>query len=221
MRQGVTQEIKNAMKDYCRDIHTAVPGKIMSFDPAKQEATVKPTACYRKPDDSLIPFPDIHEVPVYFPQGMNQKATIVWVVKPGDECMIFFAEQDLDLWRSGAESETDLRFDLTNAVCFMGLFAEPNPLVQRAYDNESIIIQREETYTEWIDQKIDVYTDGSIFEKADVNINTEAGADINIKAGAVINITAGTDVNIQAGGNISMSAGGAITLTASQIHLNP
>ena len=229
MRQEFTQGIKDAYHTNMQDIHTVVPGKILSFDPDKQEAQIKPTAKYRKPDDSLIDFPNLNHVPVFFPQGMGQTATIVWKVKEGDECFLFFSEQALDLWRTGAESETDLRFDLTNAFAFVGLFPKPNPLVRRAYDNESIIIQRQETFTEWFDKKIEVYTDGDIYEKADLSINTEAGTDINtesgvdinVKAGANINVEAGADISIKAAGDITMEAGGNMTLKASRIDLNP
>ena len=152
---------------------------------------------------------------------MGQAATICWKVREGDECFLFFSEQALDLWRTGAESETDLRFDLTNAFAFVGLFPEPNPHVKRAYDNESIIVQREETFTEWFDKKIEVYTDGDIYEEADLCINVEAGIDIKVKAGVNIEIEAGANINVKAGGNITLEAVGNMTLKAARIDLNP
>jgi len=228
MRQEFTQEIKNAMDDYLRDIHTVIPAKIVTFDADKCEAQVQPTAKYWRPDGELIDFPEIFEVPVRFIQGIGQKATICHAVEPGDECLLHIAEQALDYWRTGAESPTDLRFDITNAVAVVGFFSEPNPLVKRACDNKSIIIQREETFIELFDKKIEVYTDGDIYEEADLTINSEAGIDINIKAGADIAVEAGGDVSVTAGGNISVTAdgnmaleaAGDITLKASAIHLN-
>jgi len=104
---------------------------------------------------------------------------------------------------------------------FVGFFAQLNPLVKRACDNESIIIQREETFIELFDKKIEIYTDGDIYEEADLTINTEAGIDINVKAGANITVEAGADINVKAAGDITMEAGGNITLKASNIHLNP
>ena len=162
MRQEFTQELKNIYHKNMMDVHTVVPGKILSFDPEKQEAKIRPTAKYRLPDDSLRDFPDINHVPVFFPQGIGQTATIVWRVQGGDECFLFFSEQALDYWRTGAESDTDLRFDLTNAFAFVGLHPRPNPLTKRAYDNESIIVQRgcgekpEQTFVEIYDGKMEM-----------------------------------------------------------------
>ena len=148
MKQEFTQEMKNLILDIVRDVHTAVPGKIVTFDPDKCEATIQPTAKYRKPDGGLIDYPKIFEVPVYFPQSTAQKVSIVHHIKPGDECLILMLEQALDQWRTGAESATELHFDMQNAVAIPGLFARPNPLVRRAHDNESIIIQREGSFIE-------------------------------------------------------------------------
>ena len=237
MNQEFTQELKNKYHKDMMDVHTIVPGKILSFDPGRQEAKIKPTAKYRLPDDSLRDFPDINHVPVFFPQGIGQTAAIIWKVQKDDECFLFFSEQALDLWRTGAESETDLRFDLTNAFALVGLHPKPNPLVKRAYDNESIIVQRKETFIEWFDKKIEVYTDGDIYGKADLTINVEAGIDINVKAGVNITVKAGADIEIEAGGNVTVEAGGDViveaggdmtleaagdmTLKAANIHLNP
>ena len=182
MIQEFTQEIKNKFKSEMQNIHTIVPGKILSFDPNKQEATIKPTAKYRLPDNSLRDFPNINHVPVFFPQGAGQTAGIIWRVQEGDDCFVFFSEQALDLWRTGRASKTDLRFDLTNAFAFVGLYPKVNPLVKRAYDNKSIIIWYQNSYIELFDKKIEIETDGDIFIKAATNINMTSNGTVNIKA---------------------------------------
>ena len=157
-----SNQMKRYIYDYMQDIHTAIPGKIIKFDPDLCEATVLPYAKYRKqdgnaPNGEKIDYPEIHNIPVFFMQSMKQTATIVYPIKPDDECILFFAEQSLETWQTKAETETDLRHDLTNAIAIVGLFAQPNPLVRRAYDNESIIIQREETFIEIYDGKIESF----------------------------------------------------------------
>ena len=215
MRQAFTQEMKNLMETFQQNIHTVLPGEIVAFDADKQEAQVKPTAKFWKPDSTKMGYPDIFEVPVFFIQGIGQKATITHVVKPGDECMLFIFEQALDHWRTKAESETDLRFDISNAVALTGFFAEPNPLVKRACDNGSIIIQRENTFIELFDKKIEIYTDGDIYGEADLSINMEAGIDINVEAGANINIEAGANISAEAGADVTIEAAADIKETAS------
>jgi len=165
MRQEFTQEIKNVIKGYFQDIHTVMPGKVVSFDPDTCEATISPIAKYRKPDGSLIDFPEISEVPVFFMQSAAQVASIVYPIRPDDECLLFVSEQALDQWRTGAESMTDLRFDISNAIAVVGFFAHPNPLVKRSHDNESIIIQCGDTFIELCDGTIKLNTTNTDVDK--------------------------------------------------------
>ena len=60
-------------------------------------------------------------------------------VKPGDGCLIIIAEQSIDYWLYGQETETDLAFDLTNAICIPGLFAKANSVVKAACDQNAVI----------------------------------------------------------------------------------
>jgi len=190
MKQEVTQELKGFIRDYVKDMHTVFPGKIISFDAAKCEAHISPTAKYWLPDGTQIDFPEIFEVPVFFPQGFGQEATIVFPVKPGDECLIFVSEQALDLWRTGADSPTDLRFDMTSAIALVGLFRQPNPLVRRACDNESVILQRGNTFIEIYPNKIHIASTEEVNTNTrEINtfastINTEAN-DISTLASAI------------------------------------
>ena len=139
--QEFMQEIKNYVADALRDMHTSIPGKIEAFDPGECTADVQPLGKYKKPDGELMDFPKLCNVPVWFPQAAGQKAAMAWPVKQGDECLLFFAEQALDCWRTGKETDADLRFDLTNAVAFVGLFAKPSPLVKKACDQDALIIE--------------------------------------------------------------------------------
>jgi len=198
MRQEVTHELKMAMQDYLRDIHTVIPGKIVAFDSNKCEARVSPTAKYMKPDGTQIDFPDIFEVPVFFPQAMGQSVTFCHAINEGDECLIFIAEQALDLWRTGAESPTDLRFDISNAIAIVGFFARSNPHVVRACENKSIIIQRAETFIELHDQLIEVETDGDISTNAAKSVTVNAGTTININASSDITVLSASQVIVQA-----------------------
>ena len=98
MMQEFVQRVKDLSTEVVNGIHTAIPGKIVSFDPATSQAVVTPTMLYRKPDGSTIPYPDVAGVPVYFPQGNTQQVSISYAVKPGDGCLLISAEQALDYW---------------------------------------------------------------------------------------------------------------------------
>ena len=103
MTPNYTKNIKNYMQDYTQDIHTALPGRIIRFDADLCEATVKPYGKYRKADENTpnkekIDYPEIHGVPVFFPQSIGQKVTIVYPVKPDDECLLIYNEKSLETW---------------------------------------------------------------------------------------------------------------------------
>ena len=88
MMQEFVQEIQNTVQRGLRGIHTAMPGRIVSFDAAKGIATVKPAMKFKKPDGKTMDFPQVTGVPVVFPQGAGQGATIAFPVKPGDSCLL-------------------------------------------------------------------------------------------------------------------------------------
>lgn len=236
VKQEFTQGMKNLMADTIRDVHTAVPGKIVTFDPDKVEATVQPTAKFRKPDGTQIDFPQIFEVPVFFPQAIKQKMTFTWHIEPGDEVTIFFLEQALDQWRTGAEAKTELRFDLQNAFCMTGLVPKPNKLVRRAADNESIIIQRgeggepEETFIELYDGKMEMqvqYSGNEIdtfhlmvdgredtlaFTVKDTGGGVQHTTNINGNNGQVDVFTKG-DINVETEKDLNIKVGGNMNIT--------
>ena len=114
MMQEFVDQINKSARSATEDMHTALPGEIKSYDPDKGVATVLPKAKFTKPDGSMMDFPEISGVPVMFPQSKN--VTIAWPIKKGDGCLLVFSEQALDYWMYGKETDTKLRFDLTNAM---------------------------------------------------------------------------------------------------------
>ena len=222
MMQELTQEIKNLMQDVIRDVHTAIPGRVVSFDPDKCEATIQPTAKFRKPDGAMIDFPKISEVPMYFPQSALQKVSFVYHIKPGDECLIIMLEQALDQWRTGAESATELRFDMQNAIAIPGLFAKPNPLVKRAHDNESIIIQRDDSFIELFGTtgQIDIFATDDINVETEKDLNVKAANDIIVEAAANIKITANANLDIKSVGAMTVNSDTSIAVTAPIVNIN-
>ena len=71
---------------------------------------------------------------------MGQQATIAYPVKAGDGCLIIVAEQSIDYWLYGQETDTDLDFDLTNSICIPGLFAKANPVMAEACNGNAVVV---------------------------------------------------------------------------------
>ena len=63
MNSELVQEIKNMAQAAAQSIHTAVPGTIVSYDPAKGQAVVKPVMKYTTKGGNIIDYPQISGVP--------------------------------------------------------------------------------------------------------------------------------------------------------------
>lgn len=140
MMQEFVQQIENTVKETTYDMHTALPGTIAAFNPATGMATVKPEGTVAMKNGKRLKYPSIVKVPVVFPRGKD--TVIAYPVKPGDGCLIIICENDLKPWMShGKETESDMKFDLTNAVCIPGLFSEGDEALQKAVDENAVVIK--------------------------------------------------------------------------------
>lgn len=143
-KQGeFVEQVKQTVDSMLDQVHTCAPGKIVSFDPATCQATVLPAMKIKKPDGKLMDYPQITGVPVLFPQSSAQGTTIAYPVKAGDGCLVLFSEQALDQFLYQRDTGTDLRFDLSNAVAIVGIFAKGNSAMKKACTNGSIVIQNQ------------------------------------------------------------------------------
>lgn len=145
MMQEFVQQMENTIREATYDMHTALPGTISEFDPASGMATVKPEGSVAMKNGKRLKYPSIVRVPVVFPQAGGQDTVIAYPLKPGDGCLVIVCENDLKPWMShGKETESDMKFDLTNAVCIPGLFSEGNAALLKAADEKAVIIKNKE-----------------------------------------------------------------------------
>lgn len=143
MLQELIQKLKDLCDERVREVHTAVPGRIIGFDPETGLADVQPVMKFKKPGGVKIDYPQLYGVPVMFPQTAG--ASIAYPVREGDGCLVIIAEQSLDYWMYGQETETNLAFDLTNAICIPGLFQGANPVAAEALRDNAIVMAVGET----------------------------------------------------------------------------
>lgn len=145
MLQEFVDSISKMIDAKINEIHTTMPGKIVSYDAKTGLATVLPTMKFNMGDGTTVAYPQITGVPVLFPQSNGQQTTVAYPVRAGDGCLIFAAEHSIEYWLYGQETETDLSFDLTDAFCIVGLFRTANTLVERACNENAIIIANKDT----------------------------------------------------------------------------
>jgi hypothetical protein len=145
----MTDAMRQAVLFQLYDVHTALPGIIISYDNTKQKATIQPALKKSYTDGTTQEMPILNNVPVIFPRAGG--ASLTFPVLQGDTCLLLFIERSTDLWKStgGIVAPNDPRkFDLSDAVAFMGLmpfsensFSENNEDVLLTYKNSSIRIK--------------------------------------------------------------------------------
>ena len=116
-REALKQEIFSSL-------HCALPGTVVSFDPAAQTAEIQPAVKV-----GSVLFPVLKDVPVFFP-GTREEA-ITWPVFAGDECLLILADVDIDAWFENGEASrprSARKHSLSDAFAFVGFRSRPNVL---------------------------------------------------------------------------------------------
>lgn len=112
-------------------IHTSMPGTIVSYNPQTMTATVQPAlqVFHTKIDGTTEPvtMATISDVPVHFPGGGGHVLT--FPVRQGDDCWLVFSERSIDNWfqHGGVQQPSDHRMhDINDPVCHVGVRSQPN-----------------------------------------------------------------------------------------------
>jgi hypothetical protein len=118
----MSEAIRNAILYQLNNIHTALPGQIISYDYTTQKASIQPTLNKVWTNVSPTTMPVLVNVPIIFQESGG--ASLTMPINVGDSCLILFMERSIDEWltHGGIVSPSDPRkFDLSDAVAIMGL----------------------------------------------------------------------------------------------------
>ncbi len=113
--------IESTIATALKKVHVALPGRIVSFDPSTQTASVQPMIEQVLQHDQAVPLPMLTDVPVQFPRG--GAFVMTFPVAPGDECLLIFAERCIDGWFTSGQSSIPLDYrlhDLSDGFALMG-----------------------------------------------------------------------------------------------------
>lgn len=128
MRSRFSDVVQQIIESHMLKVHTCIPGKIESYNPAIKQASVKPLIKLKVNNESLS-YPVINNVPVVF-QG-TADAVIAFPLSAGDGCLILFSEQSLENYLSSSGNEVEpgdnRRYSVNDAVCIPGLFPFGKP----------------------------------------------------------------------------------------------
>lgn len=129
----LAEVLEGAINARLLDLHTMLPGRVESYDAAKQVADVTPVV--RRPirtdDDDLDheELPVIANVPVQWPRGGG--FSLHFPLAKGDHVMLVFSEAAIAQWRESGELSDpgDLRrHDLSYPIAIPGISHEVAPL---------------------------------------------------------------------------------------------
>lgn len=188
MLQDFTKQIEKTVETLINEIHTALPGEIVSFDTSKGTAIIQPVGKFITSDGKVLDYPRITEVPLVFPYCHQTGVGIALPVKKGDSCIIIISEVELDEWRSGGKSEGSLRFDLTSAVAIPGLLKTGGQLFSKAVNNNAVVIGSSGASVSVSNKRVDMDVKGTTFSVSESGITV--GGNLTVKG----NITSTEDV---------------------------
>jgi hypothetical protein len=120
MSDDLPSAIEAAVGVLMAEMNTAMPGRIISYDAARNRAVVQPSIPKMLEDGTELPAPTIAEVPILWPTGGGGAFT--FPLRSGDEVWLEFSQRSLDGWLGGSDAMPDdpRQFDLTDCVARPG-----------------------------------------------------------------------------------------------------
>lgn len=171
-----------------KDLHTAMPGIIVSFDAATQTATVQPAIKRIFTGLGAVNLPLCVDVPVAFPGGGDFFLT--FPVKQGDECILLFSERAIDYWHvsGGTQLPAEYRLhDLSDAIAVVGLNSQPKKLSNLQMDGAELRSRDRSTYirlsSDGIHIKGNIIHDGDTTQTGNLTVSGTVTGTTNVVAG--------------------------------------
>lgn len=133
--QGLGFQIDRRLEE----LHTALPGRVESFDAAKQTVDVTPAvqSFALAEDGTRIAYtlPVLADIPLVFPGAGGYRET--FPVTAGDTVLLVFTEASLDVWQAQGgivDPQDRRRHHISDVVAIPGLHPNPKPWTGVATD---------------------------------------------------------------------------------------
>ena len=227
------------LQESIKGINTCYPGRIVSFDPSTQTATIQLMIekVYSNLGGRWI-FKDsapLVNVPCHFPKGGGHSITMP-VVK-GDDCLVMFAQRGYAHWLyEGTDKAGNLegrpapehrrRFSKSDALALIGFGSGIEASVPNTITDFNIgaieirNVDRTQRVSLHVDSKdIDIVTDTNVLVDAGGNVTALAGGNIEATAEGNATVTASA-ITLNASGNINIVAGGTLNLSGASVNIN-
>jgi len=145
--------LKAAFDHEISNIHTALPGHIVKYDPVLQKADVKPDIKKKYYNGYSQDMPIISNVPIVFPR--SSKAFIKFPLEPNDGLLLIFSERSLERWLSlggTVEPGNNRKFDISDCIAIPGAFSFAQPIPDSS--NNLVVKYNDASYVINNDNKI-------------------------------------------------------------------
>lgn len=162
--------ISASLHNVTRQMRTAMPGRVMSFDATRQTATIQPLIRMMMADGTAVDLPPLADVPVQFPEGGGFAFT--FPLAAGDEGIVVIGDRCIDGWWQSGQPSAPLDYrmhDLSDGMFIPGINSRPKVIPSMATD--AVVMRK---------------FDGSAYVKIDKGGNIEAdGTLFTVKCPAV------------------------------------
>ena len=168
------------------NLHTALPAKVVSFDPANQTVTLAIQIKMQLADGTGADIPPLVDVPVSFPRGGGFAVT--FPLKAGDEGIAICID---GWWHSGRASlPLDFRLhDLSDAMFIPGICSTPRAIGEFFTDGLSMQTLDGGTYIRIVNGSIkikgDIEHDGNTKQKGELHSTGAISSDTDVKAAGI------------------------------------
>lgn len=115
--------------DTARSIHCCLAGKIVSFDAAKNTASVQIQMKTRLANGADENFPILADCPVFILAGGNSHVSMPIVA--GDYCLVMFHDRDIDAWWASGQPKapaTNRAHSLSDGIVLVGITPNTEPI---------------------------------------------------------------------------------------------
>lgn len=181
----INSHIENAMSE----IHTAFPAQVLRYDASKQCADLQPVIKKKFRDDSTLPMPVLHNIPIIFPSSGG--AMLSFPVNENDTMLVICCERSIDYWLSSDGSQIDpedtRKFNMSDAVAIPGLYTFSKNLHP---DENNITLK-------YLDGKISINNDSSLNLVTNSKLNINSGDDVIIHSAKSIQIKSDSTLKIE------------------------
>ena len=132
----VQEAIQGVAKRETDQLRTCIPGVIKAYTNGR--ATVLPSGQMQYENGRVLDYPLIYDVPVIFPVGLSGKAGVTFPIQEGDGCLILFAQDNLQKYLHGTDTDDQRHHSLNDAICIPGLYSSEIPTVESNPDDVCI-----------------------------------------------------------------------------------